>query len=722
MTTHTAAGHKLARRLRLSAIAAVCIVVTGLALPISVANAADPTPTPTTSVADTTPRLAVTAGTFGSVREGIGARFVIAVQNPSTTPITSGSATIQLGTQQLTDTAAVDAWLSGDSDLLTTPTVSAAIPDVDANSRSEATTTIPVTNSVLERLTPGTYPVLVNYIAGEITASQRTLITVLPLTTAQDVTIVLPITAPAGDRVLLSSDELAALTSQTGDLTLRLDAVLPNTTLAIDPSIPAAIRALGTSAPASATAWLEQLLELPNERFALPFADADLATQVAAGLSSPLEPTSLVSELVVENFPAAPETPAPTASPDETAPETLVPPTDELLDIGAPLVSVAWPRTGSASDEVLAFAGAPSALIADTQLPEATSLITTAADRTVISYNAELASDAAALSATTDEATLAVASAEFVSTVQFASKAAEGQPLAIVLDRTVAGVAPSVDTLFGAVQSSGVTVQPWSVVTGKVSGSATIAPGTVPTVPGASLKRILDDAPDIASLATVLTDPELLTGRERAAVMNLIAASGIDDAAFGGRANAFEDRTTALLDAVGIVPRKSLTIVSKGVNLPVWVRNDLPWPISVTLEARPNDVRLDVQRNTEVEVPAASTSRVFVPVTSGVSNGAATISMQLWTPEHARLGNEERTEVTVRADWETIGLVIIGSLVALLLVFGTIRMIRRRRQDAADEGESRDDARNAFRHPVVAEISDEAEADDTADAQEDPRG
>ncbi|HAN26073.1 MAG TPA: hypothetical protein DCP95_16120, partial [Microbacterium ginsengisoli] len=52
--------------------------------------------------------------------------------------------------------------------------------------------------------------------------------------------------------------------------------------LAVDPAVVASIRVLGSSAPASARAWLQRLMTLPNERFALQYGDADVATQLEA--------------------------------------------------------------------------------------------------------------------------------------------------------------------------------------------------------------------------------------------------------------------------------------------------------------------------------------------------------------------------------------------------------------------------------------------------------
>ena len=89
------------------------------------------------------------------------------------------------------------------------------------------------------------------------------------LTRADDdpaVTVVVPITAPASSRGVLTSDQLDVLTSSGETLRNQLDAVDGNSAaLAVDPAIPAAIRVLGSAAPASATEWLDDLMA-PSER------------------------------------------------------------------------------------------------------------------------------------------------------------------------------------------------------------------------------------------------------------------------------------------------------------------------------------------------------------------------------------------------------------------------------------------------------------------------
>jgi hypothetical protein len=122
------------------------------------------------------------------------------------------------------------------------------------------------------------------------------------------------------------------------------------------------------------------------------------------------------------------------------------------------------------------------------------------------------------------------------------------------------------------------------------------------------------------------------------------------------------------------------------------VRNDLPWPVRVELIAQPNNPQLVVGQRTEVVASAASNTRATIPVRSRVGNGAVTVTMQLYSPTGVAIGQVQSAEVQVRAEWETIGLVILIVIMVLFLSVGVVRTVRRRRRarelraaaDAAD--------------------------------------
>lgn len=717
MTTHAALGAPArGRRKRLTALCGAIAVLASVMFPAHSASAVDATPTPGVTEAAGKLDVYAIAGTAGSTRVGSGVKLTATVTNTTSEEAPVGSVSFAVSTSMLDNSEAIDSFLNGATLLSFRSLGSVATPIVAATSTAEVSHSVSGSTAALASLTPGTYGMQVTYTAGNLTSVFLTVLTVMAQTTSDSLVTVIPLVAPAGDRGLLDGEALAGLTVPEGDLSRRLDAADVNTVLAIDPAIVASIRALGTAAPTSATEWLDRLMQLPNDRFALPFADADLAVQVAAGLTAPLEPTSLISELRAENFTKqSEEAPLETPTPTQTAPpqDITLPTLEQLTDIGEPLLDVAWPRTGSATTAVLDFTAAGFTLVSSSQLG-GTNGLATAGSHQVIGYDESLSAAASALSGLTDDASIARTTATTTAHARFTLAGANGTPVVVILDRTESAAAPAMAAVSDALRAAGTSSLAFSSLTQRPAVTAALTDAEAPIEDGARLVTWLDAMPQISVLASMLTDPALLEGRERAHLLQLLAASGIDAPSWPARVAAYDARMATVLDAVGISPRKSLMIVSKGVNVPVWVRNDLPWPISVTLETTPTDVRLEVQRLTTVEAPAASTTRTFVPVTSGISNGAAALKMQLLTADGAKVGKQERTEVTVRADWETIGLLVIGGLVVLLLTWGTYRTIRRRKRvaaglEAADP--NRAEARETFRdaHEIDAEISEAEE-------------
>jgi hypothetical protein len=176
---------------------------------------------------------------------------------------------------------------------------------------------------------------------------------------------------------------------------------------------------------------------------------------------------------------------------------------------------------------------------------------------------------------------------------------------------------------------------------------------------------------------------------ERIRLMRVIGvgnAGGFDEAYLAQRA-----RTTQTLGSVGIQEPSPVQLFTSAAPLPVWVRNDLPWPVNVRLSADPSDARLGVQPLTEVPAQPASNTRVKVPVEARVGSGELDVRFSLTSPTGVPIGDVETARVTVRAEWEGIGLTILGGLIGLLLVIGIVRTVRRRRRDAEDEA-AEDDA------------------------------
>lgn len=663
------------RRLLLAPLIAVAIVL-GIAAP---ASAATPSPSPS---APGTITVAVAPLSGGVLAAGEALTALVWLDNGSATRVAGSTAELALADAPLDGPSSLDAWLSGSADAPPGRVIgSGAVEETAPGQSSSASVIVAGDDPALAGRGAGVYPLWVT-LAG---TSARSVVTI-GTGPSGTVAVIVPITAPGVTAGMLSSDQLASLTASDGALTAQLDAVSGTPAiLAVDPAIVAAIRARGTAAPASAQAWLARLMDLPNQRFALQYGDADVSTQFAAGLGAPMAPTSLNAYVDVNAQPAAP-TPAPTDhSPSDRTPPSL----DALLDVGAAgSPTIYWPPSGTASPELVGWlaAATPGAvtLVDSTQVSaESPSHARTAGgDVLVASAGASAALQAA--STATQPTTRAAAASAAAAHLTFASAAAQGSPLLVTVGRSAAR---DPQGLRGAISAAtaGMTAVGLASVLGTSPAAAQVSAGEVDPARPAALTSMLAGAAQIDGFATILDDPSLLTGRERASILQVIGGGWLGDrAAWQTAVDTHTQDTASTLGAVSIVPSTALNLLTAGTNLRFWVRNDLPYPVNVVLVAAPDDLRVDVERENAVVAAASANTLVEVPVNARIGNGDVQIDLSLRSPSYVPIGQTQTVDVNVRADWEGIGLAVLGVLAAGFLTIGVVRTVRRRQRDRSD--------------------------------------
>ena len=121
--------------------------------------------------------------------------------------------------------------------------------------------------------------------------------------------------------------------------------------------------------------------------------------------------------------------------------------------------------------------------------------------------------------------------------------------------------------------------------------------------------------------------------------------------------------------------------------------NALTEPITVQVRLRPDDPRLRPDDAVPVTIPAESQVLVRIPV-HAVQSADVSVTVQVLTPDGAIVDDDTSFLVRVRAEWEGIGTAILGSLLAVGLVIGIVRTIRRGRtaRRAAPEPDAGPDA------------------------------
>ncbi|AXL13594.1 hypothetical protein DXT68_16770 [Microbacterium foliorum] len=675
--------------------------------------------------------LILSAGVRGAIAPGSGTTASLTVQNDESSSLSAGRVTVEINRTALSSPAAVTSWLdddevTGDFDELGTDATGA----VDAE--SAATTTIAVPPEALADLAPGVYPLRAT-LSGAQTQGQSdsdavtsTSVLVVTATPNPPIAVIVPITATPARGALLTSEELTVLTAPDGALTAAIDGVRgTGAILAIDPAITAAVNVLGSTAPQSAREWLRQLDELPNDRFALQFGDADATTQAQAGLPSLLQPTSLLPFVNPSDFvtpagatPSDAPTPSPSSSgtPSPSPGSPSIPSDADLRAVDGATAGVLWPRSDVTAADLDAFAG----YVGDggVTILSSASLGGAAGARATAGTSDILVSDTAASDALSDAASENDAASrqrllsEATAQVYLSALPNPATPLLVGLDRDDTRSADALREAIAAVDSPGFGLTE-VLATPSVPVSLVAEPDTSR---GAALQRMLADEVVLDDFASILDDRQLLLSPKRIQILRATAV-GLTAKKFDEATAAVHIATTATLDAVDIPPSSTIQLLTANADLPFSVRNDLPWPVNVMLSVRPSDPRLDVQKVTAATIQPNSNGRVKVPVSARVGSGEVTLTLELSSPTGVQISQPERVRVSVRAEWETIGLALFGGLIVLLLSVGVIRTVRRRRRESDAEAGVETDAADPHEADDVPETVGSVENVDDVDGR-----
>jgi len=550
----------------------------------------------------------------------------------------------------LASTDAARAWLDGSGSATT------AVDEIAvADDENEVTAKIS-----FAQMPGGVYPLAATWDGAE----QRALVYV-PDKDQQGLALIVPITAPPVEAGILSSAALDELTADDGALTAQLDAVDgTEAILAVDPAIPAAIRALGEAAPASAVAWLERLMALPNDRFALQYGDADVTPQLDAGLDAPLAPTHL-GNFVDESVTGA----------------TL----SSLLDIGADGPALFWPAPGSADDDtVAALTGATDAHV----LVPASSTADgePALGDDVLAYDDALAGELLAAAREDDPDARAIA-AEAARAGLWLAELDATQPVLVAFDRGETDeLGAALETVASLAGGPSVDLDE-TIAAGH--GSVALADAEPDEDRVAAVTTYLDDQAGLTTISTALTGPAAFLGETRAELQQLLAVGWRDEPeAWSERAEALAILNDDRAHAIELQQQQPVQLLSGSAPMPVWIRNDLPYPAEVTIIAVSDDPRLVIQQRTVVTAQPDSVTRAKIDVKARVGSGDVTVHYSLESAAGTQIGPTRDAEVTVRASWERVGLGVLGAIIAVLLSVGGVRQVLRahRRRAQRDRG------------------------------------
>lgn len=143
---------------------------------------------------------------------------------------------------------------------------------------------------------------------------------------------------------------------------------------------------------------------------------------------------------------------------------------------------------------------------------------------------------------------------------------------------------------------------------------------------------------------------------------------------FMGSGNAFADDNFD----VKIIKGSSINLVSQASRVPILIQNNYDTEVRVLVRVTTSNLRVRLPELTSVTIAPNSTLNAVIPV-QAVANGPVKLYVSLTSFSGLPLGAEEVINMNVIGNAEAIGLSAMGGLVLLLLVIGSIRMIRRRR-------------------------------------------
>ena len=132
------------------------------------------------------------------------------------------------------------------------------------------------------------------------------------------------------------------------------------------------------------------------------------------------------------------------------------------------------------------------------------------------------------------------------------------------------------------------------------------------------------------------------------------------------------ERTTGL----SIAPVSDFRVIAASSALSVVVQNALTVPATVLLEVTPRTACLEVGEIPEVQVDAQSETSVRVPL-SARANCSVAVTAQLTAPDGMAVSPTVRFTAQVAPTIESIGTIVVGVLLAIGLVLGIIRTVRR---------------------------------------------
>jgi len=137
--------------------------------------------------------------------------------------------------------------------------------------------------------------------------------------------------------------------------------------------------------------------------------------------------------------------------------------------------------------------------------------------------------------------------------------------------------------------------------------------------------------------------------------------------------------TEADAGAVSIVKGSGINLVSRESSLPVAVTNTLAGEVQVIVHLKSSSAKLVVEDSTmQLVIPAGTTVNAQFPIRA-IGSGNVVLVSWLTALSGRELGVRVPINLNVNPDIESAAIVLFLSFVAVLMVIGVIRTLRRRK-------------------------------------------
>ena len=161
---------------------------------------------------------------------------------------------------------------------------------------------------------------------------------------------------------------------------------------------------------------------------------------------------------------------------------------------------------------------------------------------------------------------------------------------------------------------------------------------------------------------------EMMAPLEESALMKLSRA-------WDGSTKQWQQSLSPYLMPFKLTSPESVLMIYGDSALPVQVHNTLPWAARVRVRLLSQDPRLQSASQAAVNLPPSTNETVNVKL-RGVGSGDIRTQVAVMNHDGRDVGERQDVLVSVRANWENLGLGVIGGMLALVLVFGIAKRVR----------------------------------------------